>query len=221
MRTHWRHGSLCVLLGVQVFIIFGAGPMLALGTPISPPIAGFALLTVIFFVVVAAPSLVPTVAIVGALLFNASAGLLLRLPGAGVPTAGVYWMDAIGATLSIVGLSWVVIKLVFAPGSIDRYRIVGAVVLYLNIALLFDVFYRLTIELSPGAFGGIPNQYNATRWTGELMYLSMTTLTTVGYGDIVPIHPIARSLSNLEGLLGQLYPAIILARIMTLYRPQD
>ena len=42
---------------------------------------------------------------------------------------------------------------------------------------------------------------------------SSHTLTTVGYGDIVPIHPIARSLSNLEGLLGQLYPAIILGRM--------
>jgi voltage-gated potassium channel Kch len=221
MRTRWRHGSLCVLLGVQVFIIFGAGPLLALGTPISPPVAAFGLLTVIFFVVVASPSLVPTLVIVAALLFNAAAAVSLRWAGgADGATPRVFWLDAIGVTLSIAGLSWVVIQLVFAPGSIDRYRIVGAVVLYLNIALLFDAFYRLILELSPGAFGGVSSGHSATRWTGELMYFSMTTLTTVGYGDIVPIHPIARSLSNLEGLLGQLYPAIILARIMTLYQPR-
>jgi hypothetical protein len=221
MRTRWRHGSLCVLLAVQVFIIFGAGPLLALGTPISPPVAAFGLLTVVFFVVVASPSLVPTLVIVAALLFNAAAAVSLRLAGGAVgATPLVFWLDAIGVTLSIGGLSWVVIRLVFAPGAIDRYRIVGAIVLYLNIALLFDAFYRLILELSPGAFGGVSNPFSATRWTGELMYFSMTTLTTVGYGDIVPIHPIARSLSNLEGLLGQLYPAIILARIMTLYQPR-
>ncbi len=58
---------------------------------------------------------------------------------------------------------------------------------------------ELIIELAPGAFGGISGAESATKWTGELMYFSMTTLTTVGYGDIVQIHPIARSLSNFEG----------------------
>jgi len=218
-RENMRHSSLCVLLGVQVFVIFGAGPLLALGTPVSPTVSAFALLTVVFFVVVAAPSLVPMIAIIGALLFNAAAALSLRAAEVGaVAPHRVFWLDAIGGTLSIVGLSWVVIRLVFAPGSIDRYRIVGAIVLYLNIAILFEVFYRLILELSPGAFNGISNEYNALKWTGDLMYFSMTTLTTVGYGDIAPMHPIARSLSNIEALLGQLYPAIILARIMTLYR---
>ena len=50
------------------------------------------------------------------------------------------------------------------------------------------------------------------------MYFSMATLTTVGYGDIAPVHPVARSLANMEGLFGQLYPAIILARVMGLYQ---
>ncbi len=218
-RENFRHSSLCVLLGVQVFVIFGAGPLLALGTPISPTVSAFALLIIVFFVVVAAPSAVPMMAVIAALLFNAAAALWLRWAGATeAAPVSVYWLDAIGSTLSIVGLSWVVVMLVFAPGSIDRYRIVGAIVLYLNIALLFDDFYRLTLELSPGAFSGIPSEDHARKWTGELMYFSMTTLTTVGYGDIAPIHPIARSQANLEGLLGQLYPAIILARIMTLYR---
>ncbi|HUB63281.1 MAG TPA: potassium channel family protein, partial [Methylocella sp.] len=41
-------------------------------------------------------------------------------------------------------------------------------------------------------------------------------LTTVGYGDITPVHPIARSLCNLEAIIGQLYPATLLARLVTL-----
>ena len=48
------------------------------------------------------------------------------------------------------------------------------------------------------------------------LYFSFTTLTTVGYGDISPVHPIARSLANFEALLGQLYPAILIARLVSM-----
>ena len=90
--------------------------------------------------------------------------------------------------------------------------------LYLNVALLFEALYRLIAKLSPGAFIGLPATYDSARATGDLIYFSMVTLATLGYGDIAPVHPVARSLASLEALIGQLYPAIILARIMTLYR---
>ena len=49
-----------------------------------------------------------------------------------------------------------------------------------------------------------------------LFYFSFITLTSTGYGDIVPVHPLARSLCNVECIIGQLYPATILARLVTL-----
>jgi hypothetical protein len=51
---------------------------------------------------------------------------------------------------------------------------------------------------------------------GSILYFSFVTLTSVGYGDIVPVHPFARTLSNLEAILGQLFPATLLARLITL-----
>jgi hypothetical protein len=51
---------------------------------------------------------------------------------------------------------------------------------------------------------------------GNLVYFSFVTLTTIGYGDIAPVHPVARSLCNLEGVIGQLYPATLLAGLVTL-----
>ena len=54
------------------------------------------------------------------------------------------------------------------------------------------------------------------RLTANLIYFSFVTLTSTGYGDIVPMHPIARSLANLEAIIGQLYPATLLARLVTL-----
>ena len=47
-------------------------------------------------------------------------------------------------------------------------------------------------------------------------YFSFVTLTSVGYGDVVPVHRCARSLANVEAIIGQLYPATLLARLVTL-----
>ena len=49
-----------------------------------------------------------------------------------------------------------------------------------------------------------------------MIYLSFVTFTSTGYGDIVPVHPLARSLCNLEAVIGQLYPAILIGRLVTL-----
>jgi hypothetical protein len=46
--------------------------------------------------------------------------------------------------------------------------------------------------------------------------ISFVTLTSTGYGDIIPVHPVARSVCNVESIIGQLYPATILARLVTL-----
>ena len=56
---------------------------------------------------------------------------------------------------------------------------------------------------------------NATL-ASALIYFSIVTSTTVGYGDILAVHPIARSLCNLESIVGQFYTATLLARLVTL-----
>jgi voltage-gated potassium channel Kch len=52
--------------------------------------------------------------------------------------------------------------------------------------------------------------------TAQSIYFSFVALTSTGYGDIVPLQPFARSLANLEGLVGQLFPATLIARLVTL-----
>jgi len=66
---------------------------------------------------------------------------------------------------------------------------------------------------------------HAVFYRGRLLYFSLATLTTTGYGDIVPLHSVARSQATLEAVIGQLYPATLLARLVTLEmqgrRPSD
>ena len=57
----------------------------------------------------------------------------------------------------------------------------------------------------------------------RLLYFSMTTLTTVSFGDITPLNPVARSLAALESVIGQLFPPLLLARLVSVelhYRQQ-
>jgi hypothetical protein len=67
----------------------------------------------------------------------------------------------------------------------------------------------------PDAFKGIVFEDNPAL-ANSVFYLSFVTLTSTGYGDLVPVHPIARSLCNVESVIGQLYPATLLARLVTL-----
>jgi hypothetical protein len=77
---------------------------------------------------------------------------------------------------------------------------------YHLIALQFSGAFSLAASLKPEA-GSLQ---------AKLTYFSFVTLTTVGYGDITAVHPIARPLVVLEALTGQLFPAILIARLVSL-----
>ena len=70
----------------------------------------------------------------------------------------------------------------------------------------------------PQAISTVPIGLNphAVFYRGRLLYFSLVTLTTTAYGDIVPVHPVARSLATLESVIGQLFPATLLARLVAL-----
>jgi hypothetical protein len=208
-----REFALTLLLVLEALLIFVAAPLGAF----APAVAlGFVLGIVIAVATTA---------------YFAWANLLSRLAtvastGLGL-TAAVFRIeapsaltDALGTASALLALgvvSVITFRIVFAPGRMSSHRVIGAVVLYLNLCLFFQVIYRLIAELVPGAFSGLPEKFQMEQSLPGLMYFSLATITTVGYGDIAPVYPIARSLAGLEAVLGQLYPAIILARIMTLH----
>jgi hypothetical protein len=101
---------------------------------------------------------------------------------------------------------------VFRSGVVTVHRILGAVAVYLLLGLIWAQAYQLVWLAHPGAFTGALDDAAANPW----VYFSIVTLTTTGYGDILPAHASARALANLEALIGQLYPAILLARLVSL-----
>ncbi|HWZ66860.1 MAG TPA: ion channel, partial [Stellaceae bacterium] len=121
-----------------------------------------------------------------------------------------------GNVLMFSALTWVVAHAVYAPGRITLRRLQGAVVVYLNLAVIFAAAFSLIWDLSPAAFASLPAPSGGPDELATMLYFSLTTLTTTGYGDIVPRDPFARSLANLESIVGQFYLAITVARLVTL-----
>ena len=140
--------------------------------------------------------------------------LFVGLVDATYPTARLYVLDdatalpLMGVMIALVG------RQVLREGPITVHRIRGAMALYLLIGLLWAMAYDLVETLSPGSFKiGSSTPGNSL---GTLGYYSFTTLTTLGPGDVFPITHIARSLTVLEALVGQLFPAVLIARLVSM-----
>ena len=110
----------------------------------------------------------------------------------------------------------VVLTLTFRAGPITFHRIQGAVSAYLLLGILWAHAYALLASLRPDAFSGIRSDVEGPR---AFLYFSFVTLATVGYGDVLPVHPVARSLAMLEAVTGSLYLAILVARLVSLSVP--
>jgi len=132
------------------------------------------------------------------------------------PEAGLALWVSLARVLALGVLVLLVVHHVFREGPITVPRIQGAVAVYLLLGMMWAGLYEMIHALSPPAFRfADPPQTHAELAT-SLVYYSFVTLTTVGYGDITPVHPAARSAAILEALIGQLFPAILIARLVAM-----
>jgi hypothetical protein len=115
--------------------------------------------------------------------------------------------------LSLVLFLFVLLGQTLRDGPVTFHRIQGAVAAYLLLGVIWAHAFGLVELLRPGAFSGPVNPADGPR---SFFYFSFVTLTTVGYGDILPVHPTARSLAALEAVVGPLYLAILIARLVSL-----
>lgn len=129
------------------------------------------------------------------------------------PTPTLEAAAALSAFVCISILAAVVLYQVLRSGRITLHRIVGSVVAYLLLGFAWGEMYRALSTAVPDAF---VNAAGVVLQHAHYQYFSIVTLTTLGYGDITPVHPFARSLAMLEALTGQLFPAILIARLVSM-----
>jgi Ion channel len=207
-----RDPSLTVLLVLQLLLLFVALPVGAIGVPIAEPVGLSLLLVVLTLVVILSHR---GVAIVVILLGLAAIAASVALGREWSPITGSV-LNRGGIMLVFSTLTWVVAHAVYAPGRITFHRLQGAVVVYLSLATIFATTFSLVWEVIPGAFTSLPAEARGPHEFDTMLYFSLATLTTTGYGDIVPLNPFVRSLANLESVIGPFYLAITVARLVTL-----
>jgi hypothetical protein len=132
--------------------------------------------------------------------------------------AFIFIADCLGVFFLLL-LTSLILAQVFREGETTSRRIMGAVAVYLILGLTWSLAYHLIALVIPGAisFQGSSTPGDGESLPSQLFYFSFVTLTTQGYGDIVAVHPMARMLVILEGVTGQLFPAILIARLVTLH----
>jgi hypothetical protein len=197
-----------VLLLVMLFVV---APIQATGIKIVDAFGGIVALVMVAGVLVISASPTATAIMLGGFSLNVVV-VIARLIS---PLTYDLYLVAAAWLIIVPTLGLVVARTVFGPGQMSYHRIIGAVLLYLLIALAFVSLFTLVGLSVPNAFNGLTLQ-DDQKMTSTLIYFSFVTLTSTGYGDIFPVHPVARSLCNLETIVGQLYPATLLARLVSL-----
>jgi len=201
-----RFGLLLISLGLLAFLPFVIRPRLA--EVLVPVLLSVALLSALAAVsetrrhfLLGAPF-----GIVGVLLSIASLFVQQR------------WVETVAYIAQLVFLAVVVVMIigfVLRARQVDLGIVLGAVCAYLILAVLWGIGYELLFQLDPTAFSlpGVAQGRGAT----PLMYFSFVTVTTLGYGDITPASSLARVLSILEAVVGQLYLVVLVARLVGLH----
>jgi hypothetical protein len=101
------------------------------------------------------------------------------------------------------------LRQLFTSRTITVDTILGGISLYFLLGVLWAVLYAFVQLLEPATFGDVGRV--------QLFFFSFTTLTTLGYGDISPATPYGMVLANLEAIVGQMYVAVFIARLVGLH----
>jgi hypothetical protein len=115
-----------------------------------------------------------------------------------------------------LGSIWIASRHLLLSSTIDLNKIIGAICIYLLLGLNWSVFYLFINIANPDSFHGLTSTAIGAQLS-EFMYYSFATITTVGYGDITPAKPIARTVSYLEAIVGQFYVAVLVAWLVGMY----
>ena len=105
---------------------------------------------------------------------------------------------------------------VFEPGSITMHRVIGSILAYMLIGNVWAQMFQFIFIHIPGSLQ-VPDTYTLTGVPNSVfLYFSYTTLTTTGYGEILPVHSLTRTLVIIEQLIGVLYPVVLIGRLVSL-----
>ncbi len=105
---------------------------------------------------------------------------------------------------------------VFVMHRVDLNSLVGAFCVYLLLGVIWALLYRLVVLFDWGAFSGNITTLEQQVFP-DLLYFSFITLASLGYGDIIPVGNLPKTLAYLEAVTGQFYLAVMVASLVSAY----
>lgn len=114
-----------------------------------------------------------------------------------------------------------ILSFVFRTRQLTIDGLFATITVYLLIGLLFALMYQALAEWNPASFNLTASETTPQKLQGDLLYFSLVTLATVGYGDILPVSSTARALAVIEATVGQFYIAVIVAVFVGMYAAQQ
>jgi Ion channel len=171
-----------------------------------------------------------SLAILLSALFSVTGGRRLRrlALALGVPAVGATVLEMLSNTPGVslandvlVGsflllVTIVVLRAVLAAVKVTSEVVNGALCVYLLFGFVFSATYVVLETIHPGSFAMSMRPHDGPGLHRAFLYFSYVTQTTMGYGDITPVTPLARSLATVQAIAGQLYLAVLVARLVAL-----
>ena len=103
-----------------------------------------------------------------------------------------------------------------APNEVTVNKIIGGTCVYFLLGMTWSILYVIAVWLDPNSFTG-SNLAAETQIYWDMTYFSFVTLTTLGYGDILPVGPLAKALAYTEAVIGQIYVAVLIGALVATY----
>jgi hypothetical protein len=219
----FRFAGIGTVLLISLLAFIGLYPLL-LGN-VAGRIAGGALLAIILVSSAVTASKSRAHRVVGIALAISALGLRLDWLVTHNTTA-----EAIEAAIFAIFFLYtalIIFRHVLSFGPVYADRVHAALSVYILLALSWACIYAFIEIISPGSFSLVADTADAAaRPQGaylfaDMIHLSIATLTSTGYGDILPLSPFARSVSQLEQLLGVFYIAVLISRLVGIYPSND
>ena len=146
-----------------------------------------------------------------------TAGIVLNLLFAYYHQAAFLFASTLAMLAFLSTAASVAMKQIALDNKLSGNRIVGAICVYLMLGVIWALMYSLLETLVPGSFAGLTENTTDGGWDPDWVYFSFVTLTTLGYGDILPLSFSARSLAYFEAIVGQFYLAVLVAGLVGAY----
>jgi hypothetical protein len=96
------------------------------------------------------------------------------------------------------------------------YRIQGSIIIFLIVGIVYAMIYAVLESIQPGSLAVVRTPGENSSEFSQVLYFSFVTMTTMGIGDMIPVSPLAKSLVVFQGMVGLLYPVIMIARLVSL-----